>query len=173
MAYPSDKKKYFYLVLTFGALILFHYVGWLLPIEKFIRSIALPTMSSIDTISIDVGDHYQIFKNKSEFISAYQSCLITTAGQASQTAETALLKTENNELRKLVSFHKKNPTPLVTVQVVGKELLTTDQTVIINEGSNLGIAVGQPVVTGDGILVGKILKVEPDMATVRLINDNH
>lgn len=172
MSYRPDKKKYLYLVFTFVALIVLHYTRLTAPLEIFLRSITIPGLSSLTTLNINVGDRYQVFKNRDEFVSAFQTCLAATARQAAGTAASTLLSQENNELRQLLAFHKKQPAPMVVANVVGKELLANDQTVLIDQGSKDGLAPDQPVITEEGILVGKILKVKPDIATVRLVNDN-
>ncbi|MBI5728634.1 MAG: rod shape-determining protein MreC [Candidatus Magasanikbacteria bacterium] len=172
MPYRPSKKKYLYLVFVSAALIVLHYTKLSAPVEIFLRSIVTPTLSSLTTFSINVGDRYQVFKNREEFVAAYQACLATAARQAADTTAAALLAQENNELRQLLAWHKKQPVPMVVANVIGKELLTTGQKVLIDQGVKAGLAVDQPVITQEGVLVGKILKVEPDIATVRLINDN-
>lgn len=172
MPYRPDKKKYLYIILTFGALIVLHYVGLIAPMEAFLRSITIPALNSLTTFSVDIGDRYQVFKNRDEFISAYQMCLAAAAREAAETASVALLTEENGKLRQLLAFQKKRPAPMTVADVVGKELLTIGQTVLINRGSKAGLAPGQPVVAGEGALIGKISKIELDIATVRLLSDN-
>ena len=60
----------------------------------------------------------------------------------------------------------------MAAEVVGKNTDSADKTIIINVGEEAGLKVDQPVVAGDGILVGKITKVEKQLAVVRLISDN-
>src|SRR3989338_5068849 len=165
----SGRKKYLYLIFVFGVLVILHYAKLIAPLEIFLRSIATPMLSSLSTISINLGDRYQVFKNKDEFISSYRACLATVARQAVDKAAAALLLEENNELRQLLTFHKKQPAPMVVANIIGKELLTVGQTVLIDRGSTAGLVADQPVVAEEGILIGKILKVEPNIATVRLI----
>lgn len=172
MPYWPNRKKYLYLVLTFCTLIILHYSKLIAPIEIFLRSLTIPSLSSLTTLSINVGDRYEVFKNRDAFVAAYRACLDTAAQQKNNIAAASLLTQENNQLRQLLAFHKRQPAPMVVANVVGKELLVSDQTILIDQGARAGIAPGQPVITGDGILVGEILKAEPDVATVRLINDN-
>ena len=56
--------------------------------------------------------------------------------------------------------------------ILGQNSDSAEKMVIIDVGNEAGIKLGQPVVAGDGILVGTIAKIEKDIAMVRLINDN-
>ncbi|HEX9260777.1 MAG TPA: rod shape-determining protein MreC [Acidimicrobiales bacterium] len=60
--------------------------------------------------------------------------------------------------------------PTVMAQVVSRPASNFELTVEINQGSSRGIRVGMPVVTSAG-LVGRITRVTPERAVVRLITD--
>jgi len=60
--------------------------------------------------------------------------------------------------------------PTVTAQVVSHPASNFELTIEINKGASRGIRVGMPVVTSAG-LVGRIARVTPERAVVRLITD--
>lgn len=79
---------------------------------------------------------------------------------------------ENSELRQLVGLDRSGKIPPGYKEVTG-EVITRSQTVwfadvTIDLGSGDGVAVGDPVVNGEG-LVGKISAVTPDSSKVTLI----
>jgi rod shape-determining protein MreC len=58
----------------------------------------------------------------------------------------------------------------VLARVVGQPLTNFDDTVQLDQGSDAGIAVGMPVVTGAG-LVGRVVATTGGRSTVQLITD--
>lgn len=81
---------------------------------------------------------------------------------------------ENDQLSKLVSLDKKGSlagySP-VTARVIVRDPTVWYATVGVNEGSDAGVRLNQPVVDGDG-LVGTVSYVTPSTATVTLITDH-
>jgi rod shape-determining protein MreC len=77
---------------------------------------------------------------------------------------------EYEDLRNLLHLPTPSNIPQVIGQVVSEPGSNFDRTIDVNQGSNRGLRVGMPVVNGAG-LVGRIMKVYGDRATVRLITD--
>jgi rod shape-determining protein MreC len=76
---------------------------------------------------------------------------------------------EVNELGKLLDLPTIEDATGVAARVIGGAPGNFERTVVINKGTSRGIAVGQPVVAGNG-LVGKITAVAGSQATVTLID---
>jgi rod shape-determining protein MreC len=74
------------------------------------------------------------------------------------------------ELEKLLDLPTIEDADGVAARVVGGSPGNFERTVQINKGSSSGLAVGQPVVSGDA-LVGKVTDVSSTEATVTLIDD--
>jgi rod shape-determining protein MreC len=77
---------------------------------------------------------------------------------------------EYEDLRNLLHLPTPSNIPQVIGQVVSEPGSNFDRTIDVNQGSNRGLRVGMPVINGAG-LVGRIMKVYSDRATVRLITD--
>jgi cell shape-determining protein MreC len=77
---------------------------------------------------------------------------------------------EYEDLRNLMHLPTPSNIPQVIGQVVSEPGSNFDRTIDVNQGSNRGLRVGMPVINGAG-LVGRIMKVYSDRATVRLITD--
>jgi cell shape-determining protein MreC len=60
--------------------------------------------------------------------------------------------------------------PQLTARVISEPASNFDRTVDINQGTAQGVQVGMPVITNGG-LIGRIMKVYNDRATVRLVTD--
>lgn len=87
--------------------------------------------------------------------------------------ETAL--SENDQLRKLLGLREAGELPLgfepVTGRVIARSPTVWYSTVTIDHGSSAGVAVDDPVVSGDG-LVGRITSATRGTAQVTLITDH-
>lgn len=78
-----------------------------------------------------------------------------------------------SELRELLALNGLEwvgDIPQVPARVVGAPVSNFEQTIKLNKGSSDGIAVNDPVVTGDG-LVGRVVDVSKQRSVVRLLTD--
>jgi len=90
-------------------------------------------------------------------------------------AENNQLKTlaeENNQLRQILNFKNNSQSQLVVANVISKDP-SNNNVLIIDQGSNQGIAVGQAAIVNNGIIVGKIFEVSENSASVRLLTDSN
>lgn len=92
---------------------------------------------------------------------------------------------ENEELRRQLDFRQENPTygsigvdvveqgclMFPCGEVVGQDTNPYLRFVIVNVGSQDGVAVGMPVVTGGAAMIGRIARTSPNLSYVQLIND--
>lgn len=83
-----------------------------------------------------------------------------------------ILEQENFELKNQLNFKNKDTFNLITAEIVAKNLDTADQVIILNRGINDGIKLDSPVTSGDGVLVGRIIKVEENISFARVLSDN-
>ncbi|HLC69678.1 MAG TPA: rod shape-determining protein MreC [Patescibacteria group bacterium] len=168
----TNRKTYGLLTAILLLLVFFHYLGWLTFFENFARKILNPILTETHKTSVKAGDNVRYFKNRDEFITAYENCLNEKEDNNVLNTKLKLLEDENTELKTQIKYLQKNPTEHVTLDVVGRDLNSAEQIIILNGGSNHQLAVGQPVVIREGILVGKVFKVEPNLAWVRVVNDH-
>lgn len=73
----------------------------------------------------------------------------------------------NASLRKLLEFKNGMDRPMMAATVIGKDPSVWFRSVIINQGSNGGIAKGNPVVNSDGV-VGQVFATSPNFSKVLL-----
>jgi rod shape-determining protein MreC len=140
-----------------GLTIFFHYLGWLVWLENFMRGLIRPVSQTMYEASAGlkkIEDSSSLIKNKVDL------------------AQKKLLEDENSELRSQLNFLQKHSWQTVGGEVIGRNVDTLGSTIIINRGGADSLAVGDPVIVGEGLLVGRVVKVEKTVAIVRLINDN-
>lgn len=166
--------KRIYLILTaiLILLVFLNYAGAINFIKDRLRLAFLPIFTQTNNISVNVGDNYEFFRNKSAFFDAYRKCRSEMETESVELSKLKLLQDENNQLKDALNFREKTKLNSVVARVVGKNIEQTDQTILIDRGTEDGIALDQPVIVGNGILVGKIIKAENGLSVVRLINDN-
>ena len=80
------------------------------------------------------------------------------------------LSRENDQLTAILQLRSGLTHATVATRVIGRESLETRRLVILDKGTDDGIAVGQPVVAGDG-LVGRVTSASRRRATVLLLTD--
>ncbi len=173
MRHLPSTKTYLATIVVLILLGVSHYFGWLKPIENKLSQSLLPWFSRTHNISIRVADNYQFFKNRQSFFDAYQLCSSAAEQQQVLTATVAVLKQENEELKKQLNFAQTSHKQLVITSVVGNDLNDVAKTIVLDRGSADGLKLNQPVIAGNGILVGKLIKVSDHLSLARLIPDNH
>jgi len=152
--------------------IIFHYLGWLRPLENIIYRLLGVTSANIYSVSVKINDEQEKFDSTEELHQAYINLKNNYLDLQAENAVNKLLVEENKELRDSLNFFSSNKYFHVGAEVVGKNFDTLGRTIIINIGAKNGVNVGDPVIVGAGVLVGVVSEVYEDLATVRLINDN-
>lgn len=155
----SKRKTFFSILVLIILVIVCHFFGLLNPLENILRGIVSPGSNLMYGLSMNIGGQDdkcadELLKNK--------------------TAETALqlAEEENDELRAQSRFLQKQKWQMVGADVTGKNIDTLGNTLIINRGARDGVKENDPVIIHDGILIGKIARVEEKISVIRLINDN-
>lgn len=136
------------------------------------RLLLLKPLSTLQGLNVRVADQYRFFKNKDEFFLSYDMCESKLSKMEVDNARQKLMQDENTELKKMLSFYREKNTTSTLAYVIGKEISEVDQVLVLDQGQNAGISVGQPVIAGEGVLVGMVIKVTPQTSLFRLVNDN-
>ncbi len=145
-----------------------HIFGVATPLESKVRLLLSPIL-----VKIYQSSNPELFKvSKQELYGQYQKCLAQQNQEEYFRAQTEMLKNENANLRSALEFAKRAPYNLVTAQVIGRSLDVSEQSLLISAGKNSGLAINQPVIVGDGALIGKIIRLEDNSAWVRLLSDS-
>jgi len=168
MLSARSSKTYLYLGFFLLIIIFAHYRGWLAPLERGARSLVIPVISRVHGLSVSDSGNVTL----SDSTSSTNPASATGSAIEVLIARVKILETENGELKKQVDFKNNNHLTWVTTAVLGRALDSSANTVIIGAGTAQGVLAGQPVVAGDGVLVGKVIKAQEDIAIVRLLNDS-
>jgi rod shape-determining protein MreC len=172
MRQKISQKKYIIVGIVIIFLISLHYFGWLRPFESFIEKTFSPLFLHTRSFSVRIGDDYEFFKDRENFLKSFRVCQESKQNTQTLIAELAVTKQENEELRKQLAFKPAPAARLIVANVVGNDLNDTEKTIILNRGRLDGIVTGQAVLSGTGILVGKIIKTDEHLSFARLLHDN-
>lgn len=85
--------------------------------------------------------------------------------------ELSALREENQILKKQINYLDTEDYEIIPAKVLTYVNSPNEKKLIINRGSGQGIAVGQPVMSGEGVLVGTVYKVQNRISEIRLITD--
>ena len=91
----------------------------------------------------------------------------------SQLAKLKDVKNENDKLRSELDLVPKEKYTLRAALIVGRDLSGRSKIFVINQGAKSGIKKGMAVIIGEGILVGKVLTVNPNSSSIQLLFDQN
>ncbi len=155
-----------------SALIFLNYVGWLAPLKRAARGILVIPVVRLNALTVAGRDLWQIFAQRRGIIEEHARCVSDGERKEFLEAQVKILTEENEELQKQAAFKVKARFPSVGARVIGISPESGEKSVLIDAGEDDGVKPQQPVVTKEGILVGKVDKTERDISFVRLLNDN-
>jgi len=129
-----------------------------------------PFRGAIESVTSPMSDswnglwHYGDVRKENERLRAQIEQL---QGQAAQNQDAQQQLAALSELEHIQQW---TTLPSLDARVVAGPLTNFEHTIELDKGSNAGLRTDMPVVTGAG-LVGRIVRVEPDRAVVRLLTD--
>ncbi len=166
----TQKRTIYFSIFLLVFLIFFHYVGWLKGPENLARGILSRASGLVYNFSTTVRNFSERRLSYNNLFEQNQACFSKLRSLMIDQAEFKQLKEENSILRAQLNFAKTKKS-FVTADVVGKET-ELGSIIMINRGEADNLKTDQPVIAGEGFLVGKIVKVEKNNAFVRLLSDN-
>jgi rod shape-determining protein MreC len=91
---------------------------------------------------------------------------------ANENARLRAARVENDQLTALLQLQSGFDHATVATRVIGRESLDTRRLVILDKGTDDGIAQGDSVIVQGGALAGRVTDVGPNFAKVTLISDS-
>ncbi|OGY44467.1 MAG: rod shape-determining protein MreC [Candidatus Buchananbacteria bacterium RIFCSPHIGHO2_01_FULL_39_14] len=153
-------------------LIFLHYLKIILPLEDTLIRIFSPIQYRVYLAGVKINDFYYNLTSRGNLVDENEKLrnqLVSLAAENSQ------LKIKLEALDQLIqqnNFLLENKTNAVLAKVVGKNPEPNHQSLILNKGSEDGVLIDYPVITERGIIIGKILSVEPHSSQLLLLTDS-
>lgn len=88
-----------------------------------------------------------------------------------ENAKLSELRAENEELKAALDYRKKTNEATIAARVVARTGDDVFHGIVIDKGSEDGVHAGQPVIAGDGVIVGKTYAVKDRTSSVMLLTD--
>ena len=138
--------------------------------RSYARDVANPVQSAVHSALQPVGNflHGATNYGKLEKENQYLRQELAQAQTATVGAESLLEQSEQVLAQEHLDYLGNIPS--VAAQVIDVGSANFEQTIEINRGASSGVVVGQPVVSGGG-LIGKVSSVSAHLATVTLLDD--
>lgn len=92
--------------------------------------------------------------------------------QAQTVQKTSLLESENAHLRRLLELKERTPSKSLLAEILYDARDEYARKIILNKGSQQGVALGQPVIDERGV-IGQVTRVFPLTAEVTLLTDKN
>ncbi len=167
----KNRKIKIYILAVIILLIFFYYLGFLAKPEYYTLRVVTDLQHKTYTFLTKLRFSFinyqeaQAFKSENEKLKSELNQLIYENSQLKS------YKLENEKLKELLNYFQENEFDYLTAQIIGRDM-DKDNTFLINMGSQQGIKEGYPVVVDNGIIIGKIIAVKDNLATVLLVTDN-
>ncbi len=183
---PVDRRPWtFFFLLALTILILaLHETGQLELLEDLFSLVTGPVQRAMSGAVEEVGSAFSSVGDAKELQAQVEELQSVASDLAGQSVRLKEVEAENAQLRELLNFVSANPSlsgyvggdvisqsGLIEGEVVGQDPNPYLSYVIINRGSQDGLALGMPVIAGGGRLVGRIAEVRPRWAKVQLLID--
>lgn len=145
--------------------------GYLKPVEDFASTILAPLQYGFSWITSRVTQVLDTVRQLRAMPAHIKELQDTVDRLMIENVRLREAEVDNANLRELLQFKLVNPTyEMLAAEVIGRDPSNLLYFIIIDRGTNDGLAEGMPVVTARG-LVGRISTAFPRTARVMLLND--
>lgn len=169
---PVTKTRAIILIGIVGAVLFFlHFLGALSGPEAWLmrsisgREATLANAARSFSTSIRAPFNIASILDENEELRKEREELLTEVARLKKAEE------ENGELRSLIEFSEREGRTPVAAHVIAQTPSSGRHTILLDKGSDDGLHLDMPVIVGNGILVGKIFKVERTTSLALLLTD--
>lgn len=171
------KKTIIIYTAVIGLLVFLYLMGLLKPIETVALKVLNPITSRLYRVSTDIRKTYSDRTTKHGLQIEIDELHDQINSLLEEKAELENIKEENKVLRDNLRFLSKKEYNYSLANILSRDSAIDKngrtESVIIDQGTKDGLAVGLAVVNGKGILVGKISEVKDAIARVNLTNNEN
>lgn len=169
---PLTRSRLTILTVAAGGLLFFlHLLGVLSNAETWVlRKLSAQEArlaGAAGSIRQTVGAPFRV----GEIIKENERLRADNAARDVEIARLTAIREENDELRALLGYAEKQRTAPVIARVLARTPEAGTHTILLDRGSDDGVAVEMPVIAAGGVLIGKIFKVERASAVALLLTD--
>ncbi|MDD2807752.1 MAG: rod shape-determining protein MreC [Patescibacteria group bacterium] len=153
-------------------LIFLHYIGILKPLEDFAIFLLTPIQASVYRLGGGINQLYTGFPGRQDLAKENSSLTEQVNKLIVENSQLKMMIELNSEVSVQQKFLEHSGLKAITATIIGRNPEPNLQSIIIDKGSNDGIKPDLPLITADGVMVGKILKVKGNSSEAILVNDS-
>ena len=157
-------KSLFIVVAVIILLIFFHIIGILGPVERFIVKVTLPIQRSFYNLGMSLNK----ISNLNEISSENDRLRNKLSELNIDYVKLSSLESENNYLKDELNYLNTKNYQFVLADIIGKTEIN-NQVLIINKGSLDGVKEGIAATVSEGVVIGKVAKVEKSRSFIELL----
>jgi rod shape-determining protein MreC len=169
-------RQIIFTIAVIGLLVFLHITKIALPAENIIRGALNPFFSGLYSASNKIQNLYSQRTDNRDLDKVVKDLEARNAQLIQENASLKVLKEENQLLREHFKFSESNDYNFILAEVISRGVLvnfpTQNQYIIINKGAKQGLQIGLPVLSSQGLVVGKIDEVKDNSAKVNLTTDS-
>ncbi len=152
-------------------LIFLHYLGVLRPVENLAMRWIEPAEALTNDLANKINNYFKFKAEQKNVFSENQELRDRVAKLTSDNIKLQILEKENETLKEELNFLEEKKSKFLIARIIGKSP-DNQAVVILNRGRADGLETGLPVVTDNGIMVAKIIKVTENSSLASLLVDN-
>lgn len=163
-------RRVAYFLFLAAAVIALHYTGILSPVERVVEKALNPMLGAFYGAGVSVRDFYDRQAGERDLIAENERLQSQLNQLVVENARLNMLEEENRSLRQQLDFAGKDNRRLVMVNVNSRtEVNNVSQGITIDRGSADGLSAGLPVISGEGLVIGKIMETKEHLSEVCLV----
>ena len=153
-------------------LIFLHWVGILLPVENLFIRVLTPIQSRVYSTGTSINNLYLTVSGKNIPLRISQELEEEIQRLTANNAQLQVQLEETEALLVQQKFISSLDIESITARVIGQNPEPDIQAIILDKGTRHGVGLDMPLITDQGIMVGKISKVRLGSSEAILINDS-
>ncbi len=138
-------------------------------VRNFFYSISAPIQKTFWQMGNKVSDFFETIGEINNLKQENENLKLKVESLTAQEVSFKELKKENATLRNALNIGLEKDFRLIFCQVIGQDI--SQDILTIDKGSSNGVSKGQPVITPEKVLVGKISEVYQNFSKVQLVSN--
>lgn len=172
----KTKNSIFIFAAVVGLLIFLHFVKVLAPLENAVIFLINPVADKIYSLSSGLQITVNRQADKRDLLATIKNLEARVNQLIVDNSQLRMIEEENKKLRQQLKFFTKTGLDYFLANVVSRGVLNDSlnkEQIIIDKGAKDGLSAGLAVLSGQGIIIGKIVEVKENIARVCLITDKN
>ncbi len=160
--------------LIFSGLVFFvYYLGFSNYSSSFLTAGLNPVMRVSHQLTNGLGDFLSLYFQQKDLATKNEGLKSELITLARKNAELSLVKEENEILKKELQFVDEYQYDYLIARVIGRNTDYESDYLLIDKGSRDGLFEGLAVTINQGMVIGRLVKVEDRLSHLQLLTDNN